>query len=371
MMPRPRLSPAADRVLAGLLLAGAGAAFIWGAQRLPALETLALGYDWHNYWVMFQAGRPNYAAADVFNPPWTLALLWPLAALPFKTGWALLTLLTLLVFALAGPRRSSGGPAVPGSLGLLLSFWVLRSIADGNVAALTVAGFLLLNAGWRSASPGRVAAGVLLVTAKPQESALALLVLGAEMVRTWPARRWLAAAGWIGAGALPPLLLWGGDWLGRLLPAGRLSASLARPVNNISLAGLVSAGFPAWAPAALSLIVLALTAAVVARRRWTFTPELTGLLVAAGLLISPYANVTSLAVALAVAVGPLIRSWPLAGWTLLALAFVPYVTAQPHTAAAWPESWQTLYLGLIWAAAAWQLGRGPAAAEPAATEPAR
>lgn len=361
MTSRPRLAGPAEAALAGGVLILAAAAFAWGAHYLPALDTLTFGYDWHNYWVMFKGGPPDYARVDVFNPPWALAVIWPLAALPFKTGWALLACLTLLVFILAAPPRSDGRPDLALILGLLLAFWTLRQIADGNLAALVVAGFLLMRAGWERRSAWQVAAGVLLATAKPQEGGLAVLALGLAMLQSWPARRWLAAAGWASLGALPPLMAWGGPWLDRLLPGGQLSGSVARTFNNISLAGLAGVGWPSWAVLGAALLVAAVTAGLWFRERRRFPPELAGLLAAAGLLLSPYANSTSLAVVLAVSVAPLVRGRPPIGWGLLALAFAPYVTAQPNTAAAWPESWQTAYLGLVWAAAAWAAWR----AEPA------
>lgn len=347
--------------LAAGLLALAAGVLVWGAERLPLLDRLVFGYDWHNYWVMFQGGWPDYAAVDVFNPPWTLLLLLPLGALSFKAGWALLTLLNLIVLLVSVPPRAAGRPDLPAIAALLFAFWTLRHLADGNLAVFMVGGFLLLDAGWRRGSPWLLAAGLVLATAKPQESALALVALGIMLVRDWPPRRWALAGGLALAGMLPALALLGAGWLARLLPGAELAPSVARLETNISLAALTAAGAPGWARPLAGAAVLAGSTGVIVRR-WrdlAFTRPLAGLLIAAALLLSPYANGASLAVLLAVGVVPLLRERPALGWALLALAYLPYLTLVPNTASGWPEAWQMLYVAGLWAALGWHVAATP------------
>lgn len=53
-----------------------------------------LGYDWLT---MFHAN----AATDIYYPPWTSTVLWPLAALPWRLGLALINGITIASVALA------------------------------------------------------------------------------------------------------------------------------------------------------------------------------------------------------------------------------------------------------------------------------
>lgn len=340
-----------ERVLAAVLLALAAAALIWAAGRLPLLDTLVFGYDWHNYWVMFQGGWPDYSAVDVFNPPWTVLMLWPLAALPFKTGWAVLTLLTLAVLVASVPRRADGRLQVGLLAALLTSYWVLRQLAEGNLAGLMVAGALLLLNGLERRDPWRLAAGGLLVTAKYQESWLLILVVAWRVLRTWPVRRWAVAAGLSLAVAGPSLLLLGGPWLHKLLTPGGFSPNIARLTGNISLTALtVLPGFPSWGAALASLIVLAGTGWVVGRSGPDLSRLMAGFLIAASLLTAPYTGGASLTTLLAIGWLPFWRGRFWHGLALWAFANLSFWPLDPAVVWRWPDVPQVFLILWLWVA---------------------
>src|SRR5207253_1082220 len=89
----------------------------------------------------------------------------------------------------------------------------LHHIADGNFEGLVIAGATLLVYGYRKQSPVLLAAGLLLATAKPQETWLLVLVTGFYVVTTWPRQQWLKLGGLVALVAVPALLLFGSAWV--------------------------------------------------------------------------------------------------------------------------------------------------------------
>lgn len=359
----------AATVGAGVILALAAGLFVFAAARLPWLETRVFGYDWHNYWQMFQGGRPSYAGVDVFNPPWTIIMLWPLGALPFRESWAVFTLLTLAVLVGSLPRRPTGHLDLAAALMLFSSYWVLRAIVDGNLPAVVIAGAGLAGYGWRTRSPAGLAAGLLLLTAKYQESWLAVLIIGAFTLRVWPARRW----GWAALGILAiagPSLLWlGAEWRGALFPplagSGQFAPAVDRLNSNITLlAALRRASVPGWWQGVLWLSGLAATLAVAVRCRWDLSPRLIGFLIGASLLLSPYATGSSITTLWVAGVLPLAqRHWGLA-WAGTLIGLGPFLTGALGYGAGWPDDALTLLLLAVWGLQAWDCLRPPLSAAP-------
>ncbi len=353
-----------EGLLAGGLVLAVVIAFGAAAARLP-LEAMGFGFDWRNYWRLFESGRPDYGAVDIFNPPWTVLTLWPLAALPFRVGWGALTALTLAVLIVSVPRLPGGRANRAGVAALLLSYITLRQLADGNLAAFTVGGCLLLAHGWRRENPWTLAAGALLVTAKYQEAWLLLIVLGLWVLRAWPWRRWSLAAGLAAAVAAPSLIWLGADWLGNLLPSGfRLSGKVARPVANINLSAATTLpGLPAWLPPAAWLIVLSVSVWLAARRGPSLSAPMSGLLLTAGMLLSPYVNEHSLITVLSIAVIPLLFRDPWPAWGLWLLTALPLAAWALGRSRDLPEYVWAAWLLLAWAWFAtrlWLTGRDPA-----------
>lgn len=365
-------------LIAGSLLGVTAVLFVWATRVLP-VDGVVFGYDWHNYWVMMQTGWPNYGLVDVFNPPWSLLMLWPLAQLPFRESWAVLTFMTLLVLVVTLPWSAGKKTALMAGLLLLTSFITLRHLADGNLGALVVGGGSLLVVGWRKQWPGCLALGVLLVTAKYQESWLLLLALGWYLWRAWSVRALGAAAALTLAVVGPSLWLLGEAWLARLIIAApestlgvKFASSIARPGGNISLNafGEVLGAMP-WLLGVLQLAVLGWTAYLVMRSRAELSSEKLGMLLTASMLLAPYAGGLSLLTALALGAGPLFTWQAIWAGGLIGLTHLPYLFIALNVsdvAPRWPEWYWTVVLLLIWGTCGWRVYSTEIAAQPAAPD---
>jgi hypothetical protein len=335
-------------------------------------DSLVFGYDWHNYWVMYQGGWPDYGRVDVYNPPWTVLMLWPVGALPFTLGWSVLASATIGVLILSVPRLPSGKADIGATLALLFTFWTLRQIAEGNLALLTIGGGVLVLSGWQAQSPWRVAAGLLLITAKYQEGWLLLIALGWSILRTWPARRWQTLAGLVLLVVAPSVLMLGADWLGNLLPASgglQFSAKISRLPGNISLTALTGlpGPWPLLRPLAW-LLVFGGTIYVAMKSGPGLSREKIGLLLTASMLLAPYTGGMSLVTALAMG-GILVLQHSLPQGLVLLLAYnVVYISALPSlapflpSALSWvvydrPDYFQMFTLLLTWLFLGWRVYR--------------
>ncbi|HEY5118106.1 MAG TPA: hypothetical protein VII90_01510, partial [Anaerolineales bacterium] len=135
-------------LITGLLLLAALIVTAIFFMRIPiAGTTLALD------WISIRIGVKNWdlfygAASGLRIPPWSGLLLVPAGMLPVQAGWGVIAFLTLAVVPLSLQRdRLEGRKFILASLALTLGFPVLRTIVDGNIEFLIVAGLLLLEAG--------------------------------------------------------------------------------------------------------------------------------------------------------------------------------------------------------------------------------
>lgn len=366
----------AEPVLGAALLVAMALLLAFAAERLPLFASEVFGYDWRVISDPVRGGRwPDYGATDAFNPPWTMVGLMPLAALPLRAGWAVLGTLSLTVFFASGLVLARGvgrSPRVALGLGLLavLSFWSLRNLADGNLEALTVAGFLSAGYALRARNPWALGAALVLLTSKYQAALFVVPALVGHVAWHWPRRQALTALGVAAAVIVPSLVAFGADWLALVAPGGTLSASVDRIGSNISLTALAIvpalAGGGRWLAAAL----------VTGISVWVFWPVVKtpgspagwalagGGLLAASLLVVPYTGLLSLAALMAVAIVPiLIRCWPL-GVVLAVWANAPWLTAfAPGSTGQfeWSEPFQMGLVLATWAVAGWLFRREVAA----------
>lgn len=131
---------------------------------------LPVGQDWMGIRITVQEmlhGQTSFSQ-NVFNPPWILALLIPLAWLPFKLGAALLSFLNIAVYGYVALRLGKS-PFLAALL--LLTPAIIRQVIDPNLEFLVALGLLL---------PPQ--AGIFLVMAKPQ--------LGAPIAIFWAFEAW-------------------------------------------------------------------------------------------------------------------------------------------------------------------------------------
>lgn len=294
--------------------------FIFAFSAIP-LENSALALDWSVFWQATHAFKLDYSSGLVFTPPWGLVMLWPISWLPLTAGWGLLSLASLGVLVASASYSSLGRQRLLVALLLGLSYPAIRQIADGNIELLVIAGSLLLLCALPRQRPWLFAFGFLLCSAKIQESWLLLASAAWLAWRQWPRRYfWRMSA----AVALPVVLLlgWrGAAWLQAMQQfpfAGTpIDASLQAVAGR---AGLPSGALEMWVGVGLCALWVMRHAS-----RNNLQPLSAGALLAAGLLLAPYAASNSVLTPLALAGSALLVARPVVGLLVFAAAYVPYL----------------------------------------------
>lgn len=330
-----------------LLLIAVAYLFMTFFEHLP-IEGTTLAMDWRGLWMALQSGTLTYGTG-LRNPPWSILPLLPLGLLTFRASWGLLNFITIAVLIASVPRSSSTKLWWPGTVLLVTSFLTLRQLADGNFEALVIAGILLVLHGYRTLKPWILAAGMLLATAKPQETWLLVACLAVYVLRTWPLRKWLTAGLVTGLVMTLTLAWFGRDWWNAMTGIPQRGS-----VMDCSLLAAVGRlGLPTWV-FVLGGSLLAVTLYVVLSGRPTIAREKAGMLIAASLLLSPYAAGNSLLTVLAVGIIPLLQSRPAAGAILVALADLPYLFLPvPDIQFRWSTYYWTAMLIVTWGVFAW------------------
>lgn len=305
----------------GLLLVTSALLLIQFFEQIPLhQEGSRLGIDW--FPDAIRNGNLYYEVTDgIRNPPWSLIPVLPLGFLSDRAGWGMLVYLNLLVLLVSVPRVPPKWRYHVAVVLLGTSYPAVRTSVDGNFEILVTLGALLIVWGYRIKHPAVLAAGILTITAKPQSSFLLLAVLGIYMLQTWSRRDILLTILLVAAVVLPTAVWRGREWLeavdgfpyrGTLIDAS-LDAALLRT-------GIVPIGVRWLARAALGGVILWLAW----RGDRTLSREKVGLLLAASLLVSPYAAGNSVLAVVAVGIIPLFFAEPKVGLLLLFLVNVPY-----------------------------------------------
>jgi hypothetical protein len=307
----------------GLLLAAVGL-LLYFFQQFP-IEGTSLAIDWKGLWAGLRADPPLYGNATGLRiAPWDVLLVKPLGWLPFRASWGMLTLLTLAVLVASVPRNLGKKRFWLGSVLLVTSYPAIRHIADGNVEGLMVAGLLLVVWGYQSQKPWLLAAGLLLASAKGQEMGLLAVVLGIYLLRTWPRRRLLALAAYLAAVIIPSLL-----WLGREWILGASAIQERGSLVDSSLwATLSRLGLPAWLILGCWLALAALIVLYACRSKPSFSRPKAAALVAASLLLAPYAAGNSYLTVLAVGLLPVVLEGNALAVILMILVDLPYLAGR-------------------------------------------
>jgi hypothetical protein len=257
---------------------------------------------------------------------------------------------TFAIFVISVPRNRAWLTIV-GLVLLLLSYPFLRHLIDGNVEAMVVGGALLAALAMQHKSPELLAGGLLLLSAKPQESWLAILVLLYGAWRGWPRRELVKGVGLAAAFALPFAVWKGTDWLAALQSFPYAGTNIDSSLFNL----FASLG---WSPILLAVVWLAILA-VTLKSVWpAMKLDLAriGLLITAGMLLSTYVAGNSLVVPLAMGVVPLFQRKPAIGLAIVGLYFLPYVfLAQTDLRLEYEHVYWTVVLLITWAAQVWDL----------------
>jgi hypothetical protein len=178
-----RIRPA--HVIALLLLLGAAAVMVSFFERIP-MEGTTFALDWKSLYMGLQGGNIVYRGGSVMVAPWSLPAILPLGFFSMRAGWGFLAVYTITVLILSVPRRRDHMLAM---LVLVLSFPALRLIIDGNLEAVVIAGAALVVYGFRRDHLLALVVGILLATAKPQETWILMFVLGVYLLRSWSLQR--------------------------------------------------------------------------------------------------------------------------------------------------------------------------------------
>jgi len=310
------------------------------------IEGTTLAMDWQGLWAGIKDGVIQYGNATGLRiPPWSIVALLPLGFLSFRLSWGLLALVTLAILIISVPDAPKEKRIIA-IFALATSYPALRTIADGNLEALVIAGALLLLYGFHNDSPAAIAAGILLIATKIQESWILLLFLPifmfAQLKKQQIARVILVVAA-IGAVSM----LWKGrEWIEAVLAIEQRGSIMDSSLWTTASRWNVS--LPAAALAGIALF--GVTAAIGVQNRKRLSNELLGFFIAASLLLAPYAAGNSYLTPLALGVIPLLLSAPIPGLTLILLANAPYlVIHQRELLYWWSAPYWTLLLFLTWA----------------------
>jgi hypothetical protein len=346
----------------GLLLAAVGL-LLYFFQQFP-IEGTSLAIDWKGLWAGLHADPPLYGNETGLRiAPWDVLLVKPLGWLPFRASWGMLTLLTLAVLVASVPNMVSKKRRWLGILLLVTSFPSVRHIADGNFEGLVIAGLLLAVYGYQKQKIWPMAAGLLLATAKVQEAWILVPVLGLYLLRTWRRRQLWQLAGLLAVVVIPSLL-----WLGRQWMTGASSILERGSIVDSSLwATLTRLGWPVWAVAGAWLALAALVVVYAWRSSPIFNREKAAALVAASLLLAPYAAGNSMLTVVAVGMIPLVIAGDPMVIVLLVLADLPYFASR-DVLFNWSASYWAVLLLLWFALAAYLAGRKKSAGQPLRTQ---
>ena len=310
------------------------------------IEGTSLALDWKGIWNDLQGGRPHFNTDSLLIVPWDAMLLLPLGWLSFRASWAMATMLTIIVLLVSVPLSSGRWRHLIGLLLLATAYPALRHIADGNLEWMVIPGFLLAVYGFEKNKIWPLAIGLLLATAKVQEAWMPCLVLGVYLLRTWPVKRLLALAGVIAAFAVPALLYLGREWVFGLTHVAEL--------GSIMDSSLTSTLRRLNAPSVLVVAGWVILAGLVVLYAWrsgpTFSRQKAAMLIAASLLLSPYAAGNSYLTLLAIGIIPLVMTGNPMAIVLMVLVDLPYIAGR-ELLFFWSANYWTAML-LLWIAIA-------------------
>ncbi len=349
-------------LLASLLALGAYTLLVKELSSLP-LESMAFAMDWKGMWQAMQGGKIRYGPS-LRNPPWSLLPVLPLGFFPFVESWALLSVGTLVVMVKSVPRTSKRWLYVLGVVLLIASYPSVRHLVDGNVEGIVLAGLLLVLFGYRAHHPIAFACGLLLASAKPQETWLVLPIAVGMTLRHWPKRAVVHYSAVVALVTLPLLAIYNDEWLHVVVSIEQrgslMDSSLTATTTRLALPGAIIAVL--WGGLLALTLYLSYTL-----RDSEFSSLQAGFLVAAALLLAPYAAGNSLLIVVALGMIPLFLESPKLGLLLLGGTDAQYLFSASfryHMSA----TYITALLLLSWGVLGVYLRRHPPAPVPQAQE---
>jgi hypothetical protein len=340
----------------GLALVISALIFVSFFERVPIEGTTFL-IDFRAFWKSIENGNLVYYEAHGLRvPPWSVLFILPLGFVSLRTAWGLLVFASFVILVGSVPRIRPMGKYLASVLLLVVSFLTLRVMVDGNFEGLMVGGVVLMLAGFRKRNAFLLAIGMLLATFKPQAVFLLIFAVGVYLLveRDW---RFIIKTTLITLAVMIPAMLWrGSDWLVALggenfnaYTGNFLDISLAAAFNRSGLFAPI-VGIVAQLP------ILLVTLALAWKTRTGLSREKAGMLMAASLLLAPYAAGNTTLTVLAIGVIPLFQKRPVPGLILILLTDAAFLINRAEFAPIVSYFW-TAFVVLTWAMLAWHVYR--------------
>jgi len=291
------------------------------------IEGTNLALDWRGLWHGIEGAVPLYGNETGLRiPPWSLITILPLGLTSLRVSWALVSFATLAVLVLSVPKPADNSRKA--KIGyyiivftLILSYPCLRVIADGNFEYLVIAGVVLCANAYAAHKPVLLVLGALLAVTKVQETWIMLLLLPVFLWFDWSPRDWLRGILTFALITIPSLYWKGAEWVNAVFAIEQRGGIM----DSSLLAMLKRFGFPPASRTAIWIFVLACTVLVSWKCRRTLSRPLLGFLIAASLLLTPYAAGNSYLTIYATGVIPLLHILSPAGLGLAVLTNIPYL----------------------------------------------
>jgi len=302
------------------LLVVAAALFIYFFNQLP-IEGTSLAQDWKGLWLGFQSFPPVFGSdTGLLIAPWDAVLISPIGLLSFRASWGLLSFISIGVLAYSVPKTDQRWQKLLATALLCASFPSLRHLADGNFEFFTILGVLFVVQGYTRQNLWVLAAGLLLATAKEQETWLMMLALGYYLLRYWPPQKWFRLGLLVGVVVIPFLLWLGRDWIGGALGQNEngsiMDSSLWAATNRL--------GLPLLIQIVLGIALVGLAIFILLKSKSAFSREKAAMLMSLSLLLAPYAAGNSFLAILAIGIIPLLLTWPKLAIVLIVLTDLPF-----------------------------------------------
>lgn len=326
--------------------------FVQFFQNIP-IESGGIAIDWKQIWPSIEGATVRYSTGLKFSP-WSAFLVSPLGLMSLSASWGLMAFITILILIVSVPRIRQRRLYWLSILLLIMSFPSLRHMVDGNFEGIIIAGALLILYGYNKRQPVGLAAGLLLITSKPQSGSLLIVTLGlyalVEMRQAEHRRFWVTTAA-IVLVVITPFMIWkGGEWLNAMFGIAErgsiMDVSLLSTLNRVG-----------FVPSPIILVIwfvfVMANITIAWRTRFTLNREKAGMLIAGSLLIAPYAAGNSLLTVLAVGVIPLFQSKPRIGLILI-LMIDCLIVWNRDMLFYYQASFQNLTLLTIWGVLAWR-----------------
>jgi len=339
--------------------------FVGFFQQIP-ITSNAIAIDWKQIWPSIEGGTVRYSTGLKFAP-WSAFLVSPLGLLSLSVSWGLMAFITVFILLLSVPRVRQNGRYLFSIVLLMLSFPSLRHMIDGNFEGLIIAGALLSVYGYNYRQPYALAAGMLLIASKPQTGTLLFVTIGLyallQLKQAEQRRFWITTALVVIIVVIPFLIWKGSEWLNAMFGIAErgsiMDVSLLATLNRTGVIPSILV-FILWSVFVIANLI------IIWRTRSTLNREKAGMLIAASLLIAPYAAGNSLLTVLAVGVIPLFQVRPRVGLILIVLIDCLFLWNKDMLYY-YQATFQDFTLLTIWAVLAW---RTLAARKVATFEPA-